>query len=59
MKGSVCLCRRTLPPNTDADAALASQRLTRAAAKTFERALLIAAVLICDDHGTRRCTTGG
>ena len=46
MKGSVCLCRRTLLPNTDADAALPSQRPTRAVAEPFERGLLIAAVLI-------------
>ena len=46
MKGSVCLCRRrTLLPNTDADAA--RQPAPHAnAARTFEQGLLIAAVLI-------------
>ena len=46
MKGSVCLCRRTLLPNTDADAALPSRCPTRIVERMFERGLLIAAVLI-------------
>ena len=51
MKRSACLSRRTLPPDTGTDGALIGQRPLRIVARTLERALLIAAVLIAVTTG--------